>query len=94
MRCWAGCTVRAVSRGHRRILADGDLKPAQLLCVGDALRTDVAGGKGIGAATLFTVGGIHHQELLVNNQLDLARLEALCRRLGHTPDFAIAHLGW
>ncbi len=88
---WFGKPYPAV---YRRILADCDLKPAQLLCVGDALRTDVAGGKGIGAATLFTVGGIHHQELLVNNQLDLARLEALCRRLGHTPDFAIAHLGW
>ena len=88
---WFGKPYPAV---YRRILADCDLKPAQLLCVGDALRTDVAGGKGIGAATLFTVGGIHHQELLVNNQLDMARLEALCRRLGQTPDFAIAHLGW
>jgi len=88
---WFGKPYPAV---YRRILADCDLKPAQLLCVGDALRTDVAGGKGIGAATLFTEGGIHHQELLVNNQLDMARLEALCRRLGQTPDFAIAHLGW
>lgn len=88
---WFGKPYPAV---YRRILAECGLKPAQLLCVGDALRTDVAGGKGIGAATLFTVGGIHHQELLVNNQLDVARLEALCRRLGQTPDFAIAHLGW
>jgi HAD superfamily hydrolase (TIGR01459 family) len=88
---WFGKPYPAV---YRRILAECDLKASQLLCVGDALRTDVAGGKGIGAATLFTVGGIHHQELLVNNQLDVARLEALCRRLGQTPDFAIAHLGW
>jgi HAD superfamily hydrolase (TIGR01459 family) len=88
---WFGKPYPAV---YRRILADCGLAPAQLLCVGDALRTDVAGGKGIGAATLFTVGGIHHQELLVDNRLDMARLEALCRRLGQTPDFAIAHLGW
>lgn len=88
---WFGKPYPAV---YRRILAECDLKPSQLLCVGDALRTDVAGGKGIGASTLFTVGGIHHQELLVDNQLDLARLEALCRRVGQTPDFAIAHLGW
>jgi HAD superfamily hydrolase (TIGR01459 family) len=79
---------------YRRILAECDLAPERLLCVGDALRTDVAGGKGIGAATLFTVGGIHHQELLVDNRLDIGRLEALCRRLGQTPDYAIAHLGW
>ena len=88
---WFGKPSPAVSR---RILSEGGLSPDRLLCVGDALRTDVAGGAGIGAATLFTVGGIHHQELLVDNQLDPARLEALCRRLGQTPDFAIAHLRW
>jgi HAD superfamily hydrolase (TIGR01459 family) len=88
---WFGKPYPAV---YRRILAQCGLEPARLLCVGDALRTDVAGGKGVGAATLFTVGGIHHQELLVDNQLDLARLEALCRREGQTPDYAIAHLGW
>jgi HAD superfamily hydrolase (TIGR01459 family) len=88
---WFGKPYPAI---YRRILADGGLAAGRLLCIGDALRTDVAGGKGIGAATLFTVGGIHHQELLVENQLDLARLAALCRRLGLTPDFAIAHLGW
>lgn len=88
---WFGKPYPAV---YRHILAECGLTPARLLCVGDALRTDVAGGSGIGAATLFTVGGIHHQELLVDNRLDLARLADLCRRLGQTPDFAIAHLGW
>jgi HAD superfamily hydrolase (TIGR01459 family) len=88
---WFGKPYPAI---YRRILGECGLAADRLLCVGDALRTDVAGGAGIGAATLFTVGGIHHQELLVNNQIDLARLEALCRKLGATPDFAIAHLGW
>jgi HAD superfamily hydrolase (TIGR01459 family) len=88
---WFGKPHPAV---YRSILQECHLSPNRLLCVGDALRTDVAGGAGIGAATLFTVGGIHHEELLVNNQMDLARLEALCRKLGATPDFAIAHLGW
>ncbi len=88
---WFGKPYPAI---YRRIIETCGLSPSRLLCVGDALRTDVAGGAGIGAATLFTVGGIHHQELLVDKQLDLARLEALCRKLGPTPDFAIAHLGW
>ena len=88
---WFGKPYPAV---YRRILSECGLSVERLLCVGDALRTDVAGGAGIGAATLFTVGGIHHQELLVDNQLDPARLKALCRRLGQTPDFAIAHLRW
>lgn len=79
---------------YRRILSECGLSPERLLCVGDSLRTDIAGGLGIGAATLFVVGGIHHQELLVETQLDPARLDALCRRQGLAPDFAIAHLGW
>jgi HAD superfamily hydrolase (TIGR01459 family) len=88
---WFGKPYPAI---YSRIMEECGLSPDRLLCVGDALRTDVAGGAEIGAATLFTVGGIHHQELLVDNQLDLARLEALCRKLGPTPDFAIAHLRW
>jgi HAD superfamily hydrolase (TIGR01459 family) len=88
---WFGKPYPAV---YRRILSECGLAPGRLLCIGDALRTDVAGGAGIGAATLFVVGGIHHQELLVDNQIDPARLADLCRREGQVPDFAIAHLGW
>ncbi len=88
---WFGKPYPAV---YRRILSECGLSPDRLLCVGDALRTDVAGGAGIGAATLFTIGGIHHQELLIDNKLDPARLEALCRRVGQNPDYAIAHLCW
>ena len=79
---------------YRRILADFGLRRDRVLCVGDSLRTDVAGGRGIGAGTLFTVGGIHHAEILVDNSIELARLTALCRKLGETPDYAIAHLAW
>jgi len=88
---WFGKPYPAI---YRRILAECGLSPARLLCVGDALRTDVAGGIAIGAATLFVVGGIHHEELLVDQQIDLAALDPLCRKLGAAPDFAIAHLGW
>ena len=88
---WFGKPYPAV---YRRILSECGLAPERMLCVGDALRTDVAGGAGIGAATLFIIGGIHHQELLVDYQVDPVRLADLCRRQGETPDFAIAHLGW
>ena len=88
---WFGKPYPAV---YRRILSECGLAPGRLLCVGDALRTDVAGGAGIGAATLFIIGGIHHQELLVDNHVDPARLADLCRREGQAPGFAIAHLGW
>ncbi len=88
---WFGKPYPAV---YRRILADFALRPERVLGVGDSLRTDVAGGRGIGAGTLFTIGGIHHAEILVENRIEVARLEALCRKLGETPDFAIAHLAW
>jgi HAD superfamily hydrolase (TIGR01459 family) len=88
---WFGKPYPAI---YRRILSECGLGPDRLLCVGDALRTDVAGGAAIGAATLFVAGGIHHAELLVEGQVDPARLETLCRKTGVSPDYAIAQLGW
>jgi HAD superfamily hydrolase (TIGR01459 family) len=88
---WFGKPYPAV---YRSILEECRISPDRLLCVGDALRTDIAGGAGIGAATLFTIGGIHHAEVLVRNQIDIARLKAVCRKHGTRPDFAIAYLGW
>jgi HAD superfamily hydrolase (TIGR01459 family) len=88
---WFGKPYPAI---YRRILSECGLAPDRLLCVGDALRTDVAGGAAIGAATLFVAGGIHHAELLVEKQISLARLEELCRKAGVSPVYAMAHLGW
>jgi HAD superfamily hydrolase (TIGR01459 family) len=88
---WFGKPYPAV---YQRILGVLGLKADRLLCVGDSLRTDVAGGKGIGAATLMTVGGIHHAEILVEDRIEPARLAELCRVRGIAPDFAIAHLRW
>lgn len=88
---WFGKPYPAI---YRHILADLGRPVERVLCIGDSLRTDVAGGRGIGAATLMTVAGIHHAEILVEDEIELARLAALCRRLGTAPDFAIAHLRW
>jgi HAD superfamily hydrolase (TIGR01459 family) len=79
---------------YRRILADTGAAAERVLCVGDSLRTDVSGGRGIGAGTLLTVGGIHHAEILVDDWIEPVRLAALCLKLGAAPDYAIPHLGW
>lgn len=79
---------------YRRILADIRAAADRVLCVGDSLRTDVKGGKGIGAGTLMTVGGIHHADILVDDRIEIARLAELCRKLGTAPDFALPHLCW
>jgi HAD superfamily hydrolase (TIGR01459 family) len=88
---WFGKPYPAV---YRHILADFGLKADRVLCVGDSLRTDVTGGRGIGAGTLMTVGGIHHAEILVDDRIEVARLAELCRQRSIAPDFAIAHLRW
>jgi HAD superfamily hydrolase (TIGR01459 family) len=88
---WFGKPYPAI---YQRILGDLGLKAGRVLCVGDSLRTDVTGGRGIGAGTLMTVGGIHHAEILVDDRIEVARLAELCRQRGISPDFAIAHLRW
>lgn len=88
---WFGKPYPAV---YNHILGDFGLDPARVLCVGDSLRTDVTGGRGIGAGTLMTVGGIHHAEILVDDRIEVNRFAELCRKRGLAPDFAIAHLRW
>lgn len=79
---------------YRKVLQDFNITdPQRLLGVGDALRTDVAGAKGIGAKSLLIAGGIHHSVLLEGTILDqdaLARLAAG----GPQPDFALPYLAW
>lgn len=79
---------------YRRVLQDFKITdPARLLGVGDALRTDVAGAKGVGAKSLLIAGGIHHSVLLEGTVLDqdaLARLAAG----GPQPDYALPYLAW
>jgi HAD superfamily hydrolase (TIGR01459 family) len=53
---------------------------ARILCCGDSVEHDVAGGAGIGAATLLTLGGIHAG-------VDDAALSALYATHGARPDF-------
>lgn len=88
---WFGKPYPAV---YTHILGDFSLQAGRVLCVGDSLRTDVTGGRGIGAGTLMTVGGIHHAEILVDDRIEVARLAELCRQRAIAPDFAIAHLRW
>jgi HAD superfamily hydrolase (TIGR01459 family) len=79
---------------YRRVLADfGISDPRRMLCVGDSLRTDIAGAAGVGACSLLVAGGIHHAELLRDGVLDPAALARLVAQGPH-PDFALAYLGW
>jgi HAD superfamily hydrolase (TIGR01459 family) len=56
------------------------LAASRALCVGDAMRTDIAGAAGQGFDALFISAGIHGHELHVGGRADPARLEALFAR--------------
>lgn len=68
----------------------------RILCVGDSLRTDIAGANGVGIPSLLIIGGIHGEELggAPGVLPDPARLAAAVAASGHHPTFAMAHLTW
>lgn len=60
----------------------------RILAVGDSLRTDIAGARAAGIASLLVLGGIHQEELTGGD------LEAVVRRAGVRPDAAVASFHW
>ncbi|HWB45500.1 MAG TPA: TIGR01459 family HAD-type hydrolase [Hyphomicrobiaceae bacterium] len=49
----------------------------RILAIGDAVRTDLAAAKGLGVDSLFIASGIHNGEVLVDGEIDAARLAEL-----------------
>lgn len=93
-----GGAVVWFGKPHRRIydaaLAELGVRPERLLCIGDSLRTDIAGGSHVGAGTLLIAGGIHKDEILSDSGIDLHRLATLSRSYSTMPDFAMSYLRW
>lgn len=70
-----------------------DLK--RTLMIGDAIRTDVAGARNLGCASLFVMRGIHMHELgLHRGALEDGSFERFIATATHRPDFAIDMLSW
>jgi len=65
----------------------------RVLCVGDSLRTDIAGAAAIGAKSVLIGGGIHAQDLLAGLDFDLGGLARLAGS-NPQPDFALPYLCW
>ncbi len=76
-------------------LTGAAVDPARVLAIGDAIRTDIAGARGFGIASLLVARGIHAEELGVtaaHHRLgDVA--EWLGRQAVH-PDAVIERLVW
>jgi HAD superfamily hydrolase (TIGR01459 family) len=61
-----------------------------LLMVGDSLRTDIAGAKAAGMATLFLTDGIHREDIAGDHR----KLEALTVKYAVKPDHVLPNLIW
>lgn len=72
-----------------------DVPRKRILCIGDAFRTDVAGGIANGHDVLMTLAGIHaHQIGLRGEAFDRAALEALIVESGARPTMSMVSLRW
>ena len=72
------------------VLALLDLPRTEVLAIGDALATDIAGARGAGIASCWVLGGIHAE--LVGVDPALAEREAAA--VGEAPDATLPGLRW
>lgn len=96
-----GGLVHYVGKPHpavyRRCLAAfAGIASSRLLAVGDSLRTDIAGARGVGIDSLLVTGGIHATELAGagNPDPDPVRLAAASAKAGERPTYAIQGFAW
>lgn len=64
----------------------------RIVCIGDALRTDVAGGASAGFDTVFNLPGIHWQDIVVEKGQDeicKTSLSALIENADHKPTYLL-----
>ncbi len=69
---------------------------SRILAVGDSLRTDIAGAKGVGIDSLLIAGGIHAEEfgLAPGQEPDAALLAPVLAHADNAPDFVMSHFVW
>ena len=65
-----------------------------MLGIGDALRTDVAGAKGVGADALFLAGGIYRENFGTDDPTPKAVKAAAAEEGNPMPDYLLPQLVW
>lgn len=68
--------------------------PSRALAIGDAMRTDIAGGVAAGADILFIASGIHSGDVMRGGEPDLNEVARLAEAAGARPDFVLDVLRW
>ncbi len=88
---WAGKPHRPAYdlalEAAREARGSGQIDPARVLVIGDAVRTDLAGARMMGFDSLFVAGGIHRDETIVGGSVDPA---GVARVLAGQPAIPIA----
>lgn len=78
---------------RRRVMALGrEVEDSRILCIGDGILTDVAGGVGEDLDVLFISGGLAAEETKTEVQPEPAALEAYLAREGRDPLYSIGFL--
>lgn len=73
----------------------GGAAPERVLCIGDSLRTDIAGANAAGLASLLVVGGIHRAEFTAaGGHVDPARVAAAASAARAWPTFLGSGFVW
>jgi HAD superfamily hydrolase (TIGR01459 family) len=94
---WAGkphppIYEEAIARLERA--AGRPIEHSAVLAIGDSLRTDMAGAARCGLDALFIVSGIHSEELIRTDALNLPGLEDSFRQAGIWPRAVMPQLVW
>jgi HAD superfamily hydrolase (TIGR01450 family) len=67
----------------------------RILCIGDSLRTDIAGAIDAGCHSIMTLGGIHGRDIELDGaSYDHARLDALMSIYKAKPTWVMPTLRW
>lgn len=73
----------------------GEPDSRRVLCVGDSLRTDIAGANAAGLDSLLLAGGIHRDEFLrMDGTADTVAMMAAAERQGARPTWLACRLDW
>ncbi len=76
-------------------LRGGTVAPERVLALGDAIRTDVTGARGVGIPVAFIAAGIHAAELLGGDgELAPDMVEDFLGSASAQPDFIMRNLRW
>ncbi len=94
---WAGkphATAYETATSAAATLRGAEVAREKILVIGDAVRTDIAGGARAGLDALFIAGGIHRDDTMTNGAIESEKLARLFPPEAPRAIAAMGHLAW